>query len=339
MESGSIKSQAAEADAILNDDLEFWMTRLPAPLKDISIIHLAIPGSHNTMTYTIQKHNDVGPDEPAFIRTLGHYCSFIAKPIILNWSITQSDDIKQQLNGGIRYLDLRVATKPRNKAVYFLHGLYGSEISKPLLDIADWLTSHANEIIILDFQHFYAFTDDDHYRFIEKLQRIFSGKMCPVSAKFDHLTLQWLVAKRYQMFVIYRNVYAQNYSNLWPSDLWRTVWPNTVRVNELINFLNRELQRRPFDIAFVSQCLLTPDTPYVIKHPCATLKKNLVPLCQQQILYWIGEKEPGRGKLNIVIADFVSNGNFLFSKTVIQSNMKLLRKSAEISSTNLAIPV
>jgi len=30
---------------VLNDDLEFWMTRFPAPLKNIPIIHLAIPGT------------------------------------------------------------------------------------------------------------------------------------------------------------------------------------------------------------------------------------------------------------------------------------------------------
>lgn len=330
MESENIaRSQAGGTDAILNEDLEFWMTRFPAPLKDISIIHLAIPGSHNTMTYTIEKRNDVGPDEPAFIRTLGRYCSFIAKPIILNWSITQRDDIKQQLNGGIRYLDLRVATKRGSKNVYFLHGLYGSEISKPLLDIADWLTSHANEIVILDFQHFYAFTDDDHRRFIERIHQIFHGKLCPVSSKFDHITLRWLVARRYQMFMIYRNAYAQNYANLWPSGLWRTVWPNTVNVNELIDFLNIELQSRSLDIAFVSQCLLTPDTSYVIKHMCGTLQRDLVPLCQKAILSWINQKRPGRGGLNIVIADFVSDGNFLFSKTVIQSNTKLLRNSTE----------
>ncbi|XP_050458668.1 PI-PLC X domain-containing protein 3 [Cataglyphis hispanica] len=313
--------------AILNNDLEFWMTRLPAPLKDISIIHLAIPGSHDTMTYTIEKRNDVGPDEPAFIRTLGRYCSFIAKPIILNWSITQRDDVKQQLNGGIRYLDLRVATKPESKDVYFLHGLYGSEISKPLLDVADWLTSHANEIIILDFQHFYGFMDDDHHRFIERIYQIFREKLCPVSSTFDHITLRWLVANRYQMFVIYRNVYAHNYANLWPSDLWHTVWPNTVRVDELIDFLNIELQNRSLDIAFVSQCLLTPDTSYVLKHLCGTLQRDLVPLCQKAILSWINQKRPGHGGLNIVIADFVSDSNFLFSKTVIQSNTKLLSNS------------
>ncbi|KAL6264745.1 hypothetical protein P5V15_004843 [Pogonomyrmex californicus] len=310
--------------AALTDDLEFWMTRFPAPLKNIPIIHLAIPGSHDTMTYTIERRNDVGPDEPAFIRTLGRYCSLVAKPIILNWSITQRDDIKRQLNGGIRYLDLRVATKPGTNDIYFLHGLYGAEVSKPLLDVANWLSSHANEIVILDFQHFYAFTDQDHHRLVEKIIHIFRGKLCPVSSKFDHITLQWLVLKRYQVFVIYRNVYARNYANLWPSGLWRTVWPNTVRVDELIDFLNVELQNRSLDIAFVSQCLLTPDTSYVVKHLCGTLQRDLASRCQKAILSWINQNRPGRGGLNIVIADFVSDSNFLVSKTVIQSNMKLL---------------
>lgn len=321
-----IKSQAGKADVILNDDLEFWMTRLSAPLKELPIILLAIPGSHNTMTYTIEKHNDIGPDEPAFF----HYCSFISKPIILNWCITQRDDIKQQLNGGIRYLDLRVATKPGDKTVYFLHGLYGSEVTKPLKDIADWLTSHTNEIVILDFQHFYDFTDDDHIRFIDEIHRIFERKMCPTIFEFVDISLQWLVEREYQIFVIYRSSHANYSMFLWPSSFWRTEWPNTVDVNKLINFLNVRLQKRSLNIAFVSQCLLTPDTSFIITHPCGTLQKDLVPLCRKIILSWINEKQPGRGRLNIVIADFVSDNNFAFSKTVIETNMKLLRNSAEI---------
>lgn len=39
------RSQVGGTGDILNNDLEFWMTRFPAPLKDIPIIHLAIPGT------------------------------------------------------------------------------------------------------------------------------------------------------------------------------------------------------------------------------------------------------------------------------------------------------
>lgn len=308
---------------ILNKELEYWMTQLSEALKNLPIIHLAIPGSHNTMTYTIKRHNDVGPDEPKYIRTLGRYCSFVSKPIIFNWSITQHENIKDQLNGGIRYLDLRVATKPTDANIYFVHGLYGSKIYQPLQEIAEWLSFHSNEIVILDFQHFYSFSEMDHSHLVETIFRIFQTKLCPVASMFDHITLNWLNLEKYQVIVIYRNVFAQNYSNLWPSCLWRTPWPNTVRVNELINFLDIKLKARPLEIGFISQCLLTPDISYILKHLCGTLQRDLVPLCQKAILLWINHKRPGRGGLNIIIADFISDNNFLFCKTVIDSNKKI----------------
>ncbi|XP_076635169.1 PI-PLC X domain-containing protein 2 isoform X2 [Colletes latitarsis] len=275
------------------------------------------------MTYTINRRNDVGPDEPKYIRALGRYCSFLSKPIIFNWSITQHDVIKDQLNGGIRYLDLRVATKPTNGNIYFLHGLYGSTIYQPLQEVAEWLASHSNEIVVLDFQHFYSFSETDHRHLVDTILRIFQKRLCPIASSFDHITLRRLNLEKYQVIVIYRNAYAKNYSNLWPSGLWLTPWPNTVRVDELVDFLNKELQTRTLKIGFVSQCILTPDVSYVLKHICGTLQRDLVPVCRKVILSWINEKRPGRGGLNIVIADFVSDDNFLFCKTVIESNKRL----------------
>ncbi|XP_076285283.1 PI-PLC X domain-containing protein 2 isoform X2 [Lasioglossum baleicum] len=300
------------------------MTQLPEPMKNIPVIQLAIPGSHNTMTYTINRRNDVGPDEPNYIRALGRYCSLVSKPIIFNWSVTQHDNIKDQLNGGIRYLDFRVATKSTNGDIYFVHGLYGSTIYQPLQEIAEWLSSHSNEILVMDFQHFYSFTEVNHRHLVDTIFRVFQRKLCPIASSFDHITLNWLNLEKYQAIVIYRNIYAQNYSSLWPSGLWRTPWPNTVRVNELLDFLNLELQTRPLEIGFVSQCILTPDVPYVLKHLCGTLQRNLVSSCQKSILAWISQKRPGKSRLNIVIADFVSDNNFLFCKTVIENNRKLL---------------
>lgn len=307
---------------ILNKELEYWMTQLPETLKNLPIIHLAIPGSHNTMTYTIKRHNDVGPDEPKYIRALGRYCSFVSKPIIFNWSITQHENIKDQLNSGIRYLDLRVATKPTDANIYFVHGLYGSKIYQPLQEIAEWLSFHNNEIVILDFQHFYSFSEMDHSHLVETIFRIFQTKLCPVASIFDHITLNWLNLEKYQVIVIYRNVFAQNYSNLWPSCLWRTPWPNTVRVNELIDFLDIKLKARPLQIGFISQCLLTPDISYILKHLCGTLQRDLVPLCQKAILLWINHKRPGRGGLNIIIADFISDNNFLLLSITVLQNKK-----------------
>jgi hypothetical protein len=276
------------------------------------------------MTYTIMKNNCIGPDEPASIRTLGRYFSVLAKPVIFNWSVNQNINIKEQLNGGIRYLDLRVATKNNDNKIYFLHGLYGAEIKQPLKDISDWLSIHPNEVVIMDFQHFYDFTDDYHHILINHIMYLFQGKICPAYSKLEHISLQWLNLEKYQIFIIYRNIVARNYNDLWPSSLWPTPWPNTVDTIKLIHILNNGLKHRMHDIGFISQCLLTPDSSYIIQHICGNLKEDLFLKCQLVTLPWIKENSPGTGAMNIVIADFVSFDNFLFSRTVIQRNLTLL---------------
>ncbi|XP_015598778.1 PI-PLC X domain-containing protein 3 [Cephus cinctus] len=321
-----------EEEPILSRNLEFWMSQLPATLKSLPIIHLAIPGSHDTMTYTIEKHDDVGPDVPVFVRFLGRYFSCISKRIIFNWSVTQYENVTQQLNGGIRYLDLRVAWKFNNN-IHFLHGLYGAEITKPLEEVAYWLTAHPGEIVILDFQHFYKFQHDHHEILIDKIHSIFKGKICPVFANFNHISLQWLFLEKYQVFVIYRSPIAKNYTNMWSSGMWPNPWPNTFHPDCLINFLNDKLHTKSSDVAFIFQCLLTPDTAYVIKHFWGSLQTDLAAECRNTILPWINQQIPGSGGLNIVITDYVSHNNFQFTKTVIQRNAKFLRRKTENSST------
>lgn len=282
-----------------------------------------IPGSHNTMTYTIERTNDVGPDESKILQRLGKYLSPIAKPIIFNWSINQYDTVKEQLNGGIRYLDLRVATKSNDDKIYFLHGLYGSEVGNPLREINDWLDAHPQELVILDLQHFYKFNEVRHRGLIDQLRFIFHRKMCTVNEKLNNTSLNWLTNERYQVIIIYRNPIAREYRDLWPTGLWPTPWPNTTNVVKLVNFLNEGLQNRNHEIGFVSQCLLTPSKSYVFKHICGSLHRDLNVLCHNVTIPWIDQCKSGC--LNVVITDYVSYDNFSFSRVVIQRNANILK--------------
>ncbi|KAH0546942.1 PI-PLC X domain-containing protein 3-like [Cotesia glomerata] len=323
-------------DVILSDNLEFWMTRLPPSLKKIPIIHLAIPGSHNTMTYTIDRFNNVGPDEPASLQFFGKYFSLISKPLIFNWSVTQYDDIVQQLNGGIRYLDLRLATKTNNNNnnieandidndnVYFLHGLYGDEVTQHLINIKNWLLLHPEEIIIIDCQHFYLFNERIHKRFVNKLKNIFKELICPSTINLQKITLDWMASNRYQLILVYRNEIVRTEVNFWPSGLWPSPWPDTTRPRALVDFLDMRLKTRLADTGFVSQCLLTPDAKYILRHLCGSLHRDLAGACRKTSLEWIKRNAPGEGGLNIVITDYVSFDNFLFCKLVIQRNALLL---------------
>ena len=266
----------------------------------------------------------MGPDESAVIQFLGRHLSILSKPIIFNWSVTQYETVKEQLDGGIRYIDLRLATKPNSDSIYILHGLYGSEVSEPLQQIEEWLLAHPFEVVILDFQHFYSFADHNHQHLISKIRTIFKMKLCPVYNRLDHISLQWLASEKYQVLIIYRNIAARNYTDLWPSGLWPTPWPDTTNSEEMIEFLNRMIQSRSPKMGFVSQCVLTPNTSYVMRHICGSLHRDLAKTCRDASHPWINENRPGPGGLNIVITDFVSYSDFLFSKIVIQRNATLL---------------
>ncbi|KAF7995741.1 hypothetical protein HCN44_006848 [Aphidius gifuensis] len=299
------------------------MTNLPPCLKSLPIINLAIPGSHNTMTYTIERNNDVGPDESKYLRLLGKYFGILLKPLIFNWSVTQYDTITEQLNGGIRYLDFRLAKKSNND-IYFLHGLFGDEITKYLYEISIWLNNHPGEKLIIDCQHFYLFNKCHHNMFVDKLKNIFNHKICPSTMDLTQITIDMMNDKSYQLIIIYRNDICNVEIDFWPSNLWPTPWPNTVNPHKLIDFLNTRLKTKLNDAGFVSQCLLTPNKSYIFKHICGSLHRDLATLCRTTSDNWIENNCPGYGGLNIVITDYVSYQNFLFSKIVIQRNSVLV---------------
>lgn len=80
-------------------DLENWMGKLPVYIRqNVPIIYLAIPGTHNSMTYAINSSSKVAPDADDSVRRLHRFFPFIVR----RWSKNQRINVKQQLSLGIR---------------------------------------------------------------------------------------------------------------------------------------------------------------------------------------------------------------------------------------------
>ena len=66
---------------------------------------------------------------------------------------TQNRSIKDQLNAGTRYFDLRVQST--GKGLVFYHSVFkGNSYTEARSDILDFLALNPSEFVILDFQHF-----------------------------------------------------------------------------------------------------------------------------------------------------------------------------------------
>ncbi|CAB3253166.1 unnamed protein product [Arctia plantaginis] len=318
-----------------NFNLESWMNDLPPQLKDVPLIYLAIPGSHDSMTYGITRSSKVAPDAEPILHRL--YPLF--RGTILRWTITQASDTWQQLLIGIRYLDLRLATMPNSDNFYFTHGLYGEEISGALTQVKEFVDKHPGEVVILDCQHFYGFTPRHHQMLMRYLLNLYGARLVPRQLDLRAITLNYLNRLKMQVIVVYRNESVYATTEFWQPQMLPSPWPRQDSVNGLINFL--ENVRRHPSSGFVHQAVLTPTATFIVLRWISSLLEKCAVPVQKEVLPILSEFSPGqplpgssaagvRAPVNVVIADFVDMNDALFPRTIINLNMKLLKNPVTV---------
>lgn len=83
----------------LADDLENWMGNLPPMLRErVPVINLAIPGSHDSGSYGINRKSKLAPDAEEVVQKIFPFVPCVVR----RWSKTQKYSILDQLNNGIR---------------------------------------------------------------------------------------------------------------------------------------------------------------------------------------------------------------------------------------------
>lgn len=199
-------------------------------------------------------------------------------------------------------------------------------INNPLLAISDFLTSHANEVVILDFRDFYRFSSRDHELLQKTLLAIFEYKVITrEDGKLDEITLD-ICLKRKQAFIIYRKSSALLSSDFWTDEHWPG--SSAKPTKNLKMFLTVELKKRRPDTGFITGCILSPESKCVLVRLFSSLKssarkiaKDLHPWITSQKVGLFHTGEPPSS--NIFIADFVDLNSNEFCKWVIDLNSKL----------------
>ncbi|RWS21504.1 PI-PLC X domain-containing protein 3-like protein, partial [Leptotrombidium deliense] len=280
--------------------------------------------SHDSGTYALSTRNGVAPDRPhlqssVWVKLFG----FIVLPIMKRWTKTQNLNITEQLINGIRYFDLRVATKERDNNLYFVHGLYANEIESICDEICSFLNTHTKEIVIIDFQHFYSVSEEQHMQLIDNLMNIFGRKVCPFDAveSVNQLTLEYMWRNSYQVLIFYRQDQMRSYNpKLWPSRKLPNPWANTIDKRYLIEFLDENVKRRDETAFYVTQGVLTPNNKCVILHCFSSLHTHLATDCNDTINCWLITQRIGPKGPNVVMCDFIEWNESRIPQTVVKLN-------------------
>ncbi|KAL1023416.1 hypothetical protein UPYG_G00040570 [Umbra pygmaea] len=306
--------------------LDSWMGSMPSALWDVPLWNLAIPGSHNAITYCLDKsdHSPVDLAQPDLLQKMDKYMKPLIRPFLHKWGVTQELTVKEQLDCGVRYLDLRIAHRPNDTSadLYFYHGLYTTlTVESVLQDVRAWLDAHPKEVVILSFSHFMGLNPDLHTGLISTIRNIFTSKLCPTTKV---VTLRSLWSLGYQVIASYEHSIVHLHCDLWPHiPYW---WANKCKAQDLIElFEHRKQQGRPGGF-FVTGINLTVDLRYICSHPTESLK-DVVMFSNPALQSWVRAQVPGShtSSLNIVAGDFVSESDFI--TTVITLNEHLLNGS------------
>ncbi|XP_064133922.1 PI-PLC X domain-containing protein 1-like isoform X2 [Loxodonta africana] len=300
-----------------------WMSELCPRLWDVPLHHLSIPGSHDTMTYCLNKKSPISHREPKLLQLLSKVLPCVTRPVILKWSVTQVLNITEQLDAGVRYLDLRVAHMAGGpeKNLHFVHMVYTTAlVEDTLTEISEWLEKHPREVVILACRNFEGMTEDLHEYLVTCIKNIFGHVLCP---RGEVPTLRQLWARGHQVVISYEDEGSvSRHGELWLGiPYW---WGNKVKTGDLIRYL--ELMKsvgRP-DKLFVAGINLTENLGYVLVHPSQSLKTMTLPSLPY-LGAWVREQCPGPSSCctNIIAGDFIGADDFV--SNVIRLNDKLLR--------------
>ncbi|KAJ8256149.1 hypothetical protein COCON_G00200130 [Conger conger] len=275
-----------------------WMSQLPEILRAEPLYNLAIPGSHDTMTYCLDLSSPLQESMPHALKVLDRIIPCIIRPCLSKWSTTQVQKISAQLDIGIRYFDLRIAHKEHDttKALYCAHGVYTLlTVKDALKDIAEWLTSHPKEVLLLACSTFEGMNTVLHQDLILFLKSLFGSKIFPRTCEK-------------------------------PATLG-TFWKlgHQIDPSGVLSYLKEQQKGGRPDGFFVAGLNLTEDTKYILTHPCQSIK-SLTLQSSPQFLDWVKEQSPGPGSacLNIICGDFVGNSDLV--SIVIDLNNKLAER-------------
>ncbi len=225
-----------------------------------------------------------------------------------DWSLTQSLNVTQQLEAGIRYFDIRLSLRLDVGGLYIVHGLYGMAIQLVLQEIASFLDHHCKEVVLLDFNHLYDMTEELHKKFLAQIKETFGSKLCP-NQDISAVTLQNLWKLNQQVLVCYHHPLATHDMLVWPGDVIMSPWPNQTSSEKLLHILEKNYELGAVSAAFyVTQGVLTPDVLFVIEHIESSLYASLCQKVAEPVVQWLTKKQAiGAGKrgINICILDYV----------------------------------
>ena len=273
-----------------------WMTQIANQIGQKSLNKIVMPGTHDSATHEINGIvglSGLGPDAASSWLGVAGLIG-VAGP----WAKAQNLSVKEQLQKGIRYFDLRVALDTYENKFRTCHTFWSSDLEPILKDIKNFLSfsdKNSREVIILDFQKLHAMTPQLHAQLIALIKKYLGDKAAPTTTLNPNSTMQDFYNSGKQVVILYGDdTDSFNEASKYPDLLWQrqnnidSFWANTSDVDVLKNKLTNHVNKQ------LAAC--NPDESSKLPTNSSTCSNNKIFVMQGQITpdgAMIGKAIPG----------------------------------------------
>jgi len=168
-------------------DLSSWMSKKPN-MTSTRLMDVALPGTHDSASYDLNSERN--PNDPDYwtleqgtlqIPDFEDVVKDWFKHWVCGYALTQSLSVSEQLQAGIRYLDLRFDFDSATGTWRAYHFLWGTGMREILQQVATFATAHPTEVIVLHFGgiHNPDVTIDQRNEYAGHINSLFAGKLVP----------------------------------------------------------------------------------------------------------------------------------------------------------------
>lgn len=303
-----------------------WMEQLAPYIQEQPITRIFIPGSHDSAAYSLEHKFGKNQNVTSKVNVLKYLLfGFVVTQVAHRWAKTQDRSILQQLEDGVRYLDLRVIYRDSKKDFYTVHGLYCPILDAILSQIETFLSENPKEIIVIQVGdlRYMPNGDDDHLTLIKKLKHKFGNRLSSKSMPLD-TPIKKLWEQNKQVILIYNDhKIAQKHDFIFSKDTIDSYWANSDNLLDLKKRLDDNLNKRiqRLDQLFVIQSQMTANTNIIFTSlkPFSKKYKSLKKMAdsvEERLSLWL--KEWYQHGPCIIMLDFTSKHT---SEQIIRLNL------------------
>ena len=309
-----------------------WMNDYQATLESKSLSQLTLPGTHDSGTYAYAGMPDPGEAVLDVIMAELGLIGLASWAALLSWTITQERTFQQQMEDGIRYLDIR--TDNDDGTLKIVHGVMppcpklvvgeGSGNSKGVVqDVRDFLKGRPREIVIMDFQEFQNMDKDSYTTLLTSIKddlgpyllgpEVSDGK----STLTTPLKTVWGTNPQHGQVIVLidRSESALidstglwNSSVFWDRGQWiASPWANTDDTAILRNFLYME---NPCHLTAAGMIAVLQGQLTTITNVDLSSLKSAASRSNPQLVSWLKTGTLG-SQWNVTIADFYNNTDYV----------------------------